>query len=956
MVRGCVALFVLALPLRVAAQQPDGVPLGVRFEDGAAFRQLNKPVFESRLLDDMESLAAWSFAGDGDMTLAASPRRSGSFSLRLRSGAGAAAVGGDAEWADLVATRRFAGEDWSRFNRISLWVYPDIEGAPAISCSLFLHNDGVHKLPDRYNEGRNESIPLLNHQWNHVVWEIAPLDREKVTALDFTYSLPKKLPDPGDSTTLYIDDLELQRVDADYVEGWAVAPGKIAFSGSGYSSGGPKSAIAGDLPPGQFSLIRLDTGAVALTKNIEAVTTPLGRYQLLDFSEVREPGTYALRTGRGLTRPFAIGDDVWRESIRKAINFIYSERCGTVIPGIHGVCHQDCYTQHGDKRIVVNGGYHDAGDLSATGHTPGMAYSMLALAERLHRQGEDPELEKRLIEEAKWGLNWVLKTRFGDGYRSTGQLISYWTNGIMGDSDDRHGDAVNDPEWNFRVASVEALAARILRTSDPELARRSLATAKEDWQFAVQGLANAAPIPYVYGQKDELERNSIGALASVDLFEATGERQYAEEAFRLASSIVASQERRLQAWSIPLTGYFYTSERHEALFQRFHIGEEQAPIVALARLCEVFPEHPDWMKWYSAVVLHSKYYLERAAGVNEPYGVLPAAIYRESDSRAAEGKQGWTPLRAADSEAYLAEVRRGIPLGGEYYLRRFPVWFDFRGNFSVLLSQAKALSTAAALRGDIAGTNLAEKQAQWVVGRNPFAASIMYGEGYDWTPLYSVRSGQITGALPVGIETRGFDDVPYWPNQICWTYKEVWTHPVGRWIWLMEDLEGPAVVEGSGANEPVEFREEQSGAVTTAAPRAGWFRAELASGRYRIRQGDAEAEVTALPGGVYHVDLKREDWLRFASSASATPSGDVVLRVTPYGAGRHTFTLRTWNLSATETEKTVAIRPGDNASLSWQLHIDDASTPWVVLVVADGRLETRQELSGIKPEDPVHAH
>ena len=132
-----------------------------------------------------------------------------------------------------------------------------------------------------------------------------------------------------------------------------------------------------------------------------------------------------------------------------------------------------------------------------------------------------------------------------------------------------------------------------------------------------------------------------------------------------------------------------------------------------------------------------------------------------------------------------------MPLGGEYYLRRFPVWFDFRGNSSVLLSEAKALSTAAQLRGNIDAENLAQQQAQWIVGRNPFSASIMYGEGYDWTPLYSVRSGQMVGAIPVGIETKGTADAPYWPNQICWTYKEVWTQPVGEWIWLMRRSERP---------------------------------------------------------------------------------------------------------------------------------------------------------------------
>jgi len=933
------------LVLSVSGQQPNGKPLRARDEDGAASRWLNKPVLKSRLLDDMESLSHWAFTGKGDMALSDAWVKQGKHSLRLASATGEATAGGESEWLDIMATRQFAAEDWTAYNRLSVWVYPDIEGAPAIPCSIILHNDGTTKLPDRYNEGRNESLILKDHEWNHVVWEIAPLARDRVTAVDVAYSLPKKYPEPADHTILYIDQLELQKVKADHVEGWDVAVGEIAFSGGGYQAGATKTAIASDLQAAQFRIVRADSGKTVLTQPVKAVTTPLGKYQLLDFSELREPGTYQIEAGDRRTRPFRIGDDAWRESIEKAMNFLYSERCGMVIPGLHGICHQDCYTEHAGKRIIVNGGYHDAGDLTATGHTPGMAYALFSLAERLHRQGEDAALEARLIEEAKWGLNWVLKTRFGDGYRSTGQLISYWTNGVMGDGDDRHGEAKNDPEWNFRVSSVEALGYRMLKDSDRELADLSLATAREDWQFAVKGLEAAAPIPAVYGQKDELERNSIGALASADLFRATGEKRYADEAVVLASQIVASQERKLQHWSIPLAGYFYTSSKRENLFQRFHIGEEQAPIVALARMCEQFPDHPDWMKWYSAVVLHSKYYLERAAEVNEPYGVLPAAVYRESDAKTINGNQNWTPLRAADAEAYLAEVHAGVPLGGEYYLRRFPVWFDFRGNFSVLLSQAKALSAASQMRGDAHGIDLAEKQAEWILGRNAFAASMMYGEGYDWTPLYSVRSGQMVGALPVGIETKEFHDAPYWPNQICWTYKEVWTHPVGRWIWLMEDLAGPAVVKGTvdaGSGEPVEFREKWTGVVTTVHPDAsGAFRAVLSEGSYETNHG---LHLTVLPGGTYHLDLRLHSRLSFGiATEQRKDSGDVTLRVKVNGWGEHQFTIRTDNLEV----RVVNLRSRGSSTVEFHGRVMDRESPWVAVVVPDGVLAERKEATGI---------
>ena len=583
-----------------------------------------------------------------------------------------------------------------------------------------------------------------------------------------------------------------------------------------------------------------------------------------------------------------------------------------------------------------------------------MVYALLSLADNLKRQGEDPVLYKRVLEEARWGLNWVLKTRFGDGYRSTGQLVSYWTDGIMGTADDRFGKAVNDPEWNFRVSAVEALAARVLKDSNPELANRSLAIAEEDWKYAVDGLKTARPLAEVYGAKDELERISFGVVASVDLYQATGDRRYADEAVALGDLVMASQVRKLQPWTIPLTGYFYTSPKRENLFHRFHMGEEEEPIVALVRLCEALPDHDQWMKWYSAVVLHSQYYLKSAAVVDEPYAVLPAAVYRESEARLLPESKNWTPLRAADRDAYVEEVKRGIPLGGDYCLRRFPVWFDFRGNSSVLLSEAKALSAAARLRGDLPAEDLAQKQAQWLVGRNPFDASLMYGEGYDWTPLYSVRSGQMVGALPVGIETKGFEDAPYWPTQICWTYKEVWTRPVGEWIWLMQDISVPAIVRGManpGSHEPVEFREQKTGQVKTFTlnPMDGEFSIQMPEGQYDVRQGSTHTSVTVLPGGLYTVDLRRDHVLDFKVTVQAVGESGLVLRISAEGAGRHTFTIRSDNLTLTEPAKQeIDLASGHVREAVWHAHVVSPATPWVAVVIPDGTLSERREITGTK--------
>jgi hypothetical protein len=88
------------------------------------------------------------------------------------------------------------------------------------------------------------------------------------------------------------------------------------------------------------------------------------------------------------------------------------------------------------------------------------------------------------------------------------------------------------------------------------------------------------------------------------------------------------------------------------------------------------------------------------------------------------------------------------------------------------------------------GLDLAQRQAQWIVGRNPFTQSTMYGEGYDWAQQYSVSSGDFVGSLPVGMQSRGVTDLPYWPSQNTYVYKEVWVHSASRWLWLMADLVG----------------------------------------------------------------------------------------------------------------------------------------------------------------------
>jgi hypothetical protein len=768
-IRGLIAAFAAGVVWTLAgahrteaADAAPPMPMPVDRAETADARWLKKPVIESKVLDDMENPAAWSHRGQGTLSFTAERCKDGRQSIRLVSptviekpNTSSGRPGGEA-----VLRRNVPGEDWGLYNRISFWVYPHLPKFQVISLLVKFCNDGSEKLPGSQTRGALHYVLLKPDQWNQVAWEIPHLTRDKVTAVEFVYRLQGNEPGATKSVQFDFDRLELQKVEADHWEGWNVAPGRIALSHSGYLPDGEKKAIAGDLTAASFELIDAATNKPLLTKPLQTVNTHLGRFQVLDFSEVKRPGAYFLRAGKVATRPFPIGDDVWKRSIWKTVNFFYAERCGCAVPGVHQVCHADWQCAHNGRTIVINGGWHDAGDLSqGLVNTSESAAAMLVLAERLKKS--DPVLARRLNEEAKWGLAWILKTRFGDGYRVNWATMDYWTDGIIGTADDTFTKAGNAPFENFLAAATEALAARLLKDSDPPLAAACLAAARDDWRFAVEKT-----------DKPHLELAAAGAQASIELFRATGEKAFSEKAVELADVILASQQREpMTQWSVPLSGFFYSGPDRRGILHYFHRGHEQAPVVALADLCAVLPEHPQQPQWRAAVVLHSDY-LKRIAEYTAPYCMLPASVYR---------------LDGGDAY-YRQQVLQGIKLDEQHYLRLFPVWWDFRGNHGTVLSQAKALSAAARVRNDPQLAELCRKQLQWVVGRNPFAQSTMYGEGYDYGPQYSAMSGDLVGSLPVGIQTRLEKDFPFWPTSTCYNYKEVWVHPSARWLSILADL------------------------------------------------------------------------------------------------------------------------------------------------------------------------
>jgi hypothetical protein len=830
-----------------------------------------KQIRQSRVLDDMTDGARWTLAGRGELTFPPGGERR---FLRVNTD-----LDGQNGLPVASAVRAVPGEDWSAYNRISFWVRTDAKGFPVLTLFVNIRNQGRTQAAEVHLREAEHNVTVPNGVWTKVFWEIPHLARDRVTSLSFRAWVNKRIAAASDRAAFEVGPITLERVDADPYEGWAVAPGRIAFSHAGYLADAPKTALASGLQASGFQVARANGGAVVLRKPVEHRQGRLGAFDVLDFSELREPGSYVLRAGAVETRPFRIGPRVWDETVAKTVDFFLGERCGFHVPGVHDLCHRDWTTSHDGQRIVINGGWHDAGDLSQGLVNTGEAvYAMFSLAAEARASGRRPAWLPALEEEALWGLEWIHKVRFPGGFRVGFASMNLWTDGILGNEDDRTAPALNNPNVNYIAAAAGAAAARYLKAASPDLARQSLAIAEDDWRAAIAGVETPANLSTPAFASTEMEHAAMGIVASVELYKATGREEYARKARELSGIVAASQQVRYVGREFPLCGFFYTGPDRTRIFHQFHRGNDQAPLAAMALLCETFPNDGDWMKWYAVAARYGEYQ-KRSAAATVPYGVLPAYVYRDDEwQQAADGDR-----YGSSREDFRRQVLNGMPMGGGYYLRAFPVWFTRRGNYGVLLSQTKAISAVARLRRDPAARDLLQAQLEWVVGRNPFGQSTMWGEGYDYPPLYSVSVGDLVGALPVGMMTRDNGDAPYWPATNTYVFKEVWVHSSARWLAVMQDLEAPAA-------PPEPFR--------------------------------------------------------FTVAARAEPDGEVSITVEAAGRGRHSFALRSENLAIDGGSREADLGGKSPARLTWNARVKDPAAPWFAVAVADGNVDHRREVTG----------
>ena len=693
-----------------------------------------------------------------------------------------------ATFGDYTVSLELGGADFRDFDQISFWIRADCDGIHSPMIRLGIENDGEEKVPDPYSREGFHTVSLKNGAWSRKVWSISEVPRDRLTKLFFRIHKYGKELSASDEMRFEIKDIRMQKTGCPPVtRGWQCEPETVSYSASGYWTEGRKTAVA-NTSAGTFCLVEEPTGRICLKKEIRKEETRFGTFGILDFSEIRQPGEYRLKFGNQQTEVFPVGERILEGALWRMINFLFCERCGFPVPGKHGTCHQDVITEHNGLRMVYAGGWHDAADTSQqTVQTAEIVHALLECA----RAVKEGPLYYRLMEEAGWGMDFVLRTRFGDGYRAASAGHRRWTDNLIGNFDDVPGRCHCNAFDNYIMAGVEAAGAVAFEKLDPQLSWKCGRAAQEDFFFAQKVFEKEGILRPCWGEHtyhESLSQHYAAAVwAGTKLYALNGEGKIRERVLEDLDKLLDCQDHGETGTG--LSGFFYRDEKKESIVHFSHQAREHLFAQALTEAMGTFGEYPGAKRWKRAMEEYGAYFKKLMAYAS-PYGMLPSGLYCRSELEDRETFDLVHPMLDFEKERenYRQQLENGTCIGEGYFVRQFPVWFSYRGNNAILLSMARSASLLGKALQDPVLTEIAREQMYWIAGKNPFGNSFIYGEGHNFGTQYTALAGEMVGEIPVGTQTRKNEDIPCFPMGNVACHREVWTTVAGRWLGVAADL------------------------------------------------------------------------------------------------------------------------------------------------------------------------
>jgi len=665
------------------------------------------------------------------------------------------------------------GSDISKYNRLRIITNINATGH---------RNFYIHVGFSTYSKNYSHAPIVEANKDEEIIFEIERFERTQVNEVFFTCFMMGTPDEALDEITINIKDIRIDIVDVDYDLGWVA--NEISYSHIGYLPTSNKIAIISNTLEKEFTIY--NKGEEVYRGRIENITSTIGTFYICDFTKLTKEGIYTLIIGDKTTNEFQISNDIFESPILKSLNFLRLLRCGVQVNKVHSACHVNCRCYHDNYSVPVSGGWHDAGDVSQFEICT--AEILESLVDLYNCYLNDYQMKERIKEEIKVGVDWLLKTRFGDGYRALAVLYNVWRKSKLSIDDDSVGKNVaeNGPFENFLASLALIKASKVLREDDEIYSDYIKRVAIEDFEFGLDGL-NKGLYTKRWGPCILSQTSGVIVDCACEIYKATNDEKYLDIAHANAINIIDCQEKN-EIGSVKLKGFFYEDKEHKYMLTYEHRGHEQNPIKGLVNLCLTDPLNDDYNLWYNAIEDYKNYIL-KTKDVAYPYSLLPNHIYNINKINidrftvpSSYGTIEWA------NDNLIKQVKKGIKLDDEFFLRIFPVSIQRRGFHATLLSKVKAASSILKLDKDKALYQTILNQIEWIFGKNPFSSSTMYGEGYNYHPLYVAFSNQLVGALPVGIETYELEDAPYWPQATQAVYKEIWGHTTSKLLYVLSDI------------------------------------------------------------------------------------------------------------------------------------------------------------------------
>jgi endoglucanase len=355
----------------------------------------------------------------------------------------------------------------------------------------------------------------------------------------------------------------------------------IRINQFGYTPGGVKVAVWCSKDSQQLKTFQLVDAASkkfvfsAGTGKMFGAYGPFKQTYRLNFSSFKKPGKYYLQAGGARSQEFIIGNDVYKGAADFCLRYMRQQRSG-FNPFLKDSCHtHDGYVLYGEKAgikdstyVDVVGGWHDASDYLQYSTTSANATYHLLMAYRdFPKVFTDEKLTNGLdgkdgmadvLNEAKWGLDWLLKmhpgndwmfNQVGDDRDHQGMRIpkedSFYGKGyerpvyfVSGDPQQR-GKFMNNTSGTSstagKFASAFALGSIVFEKNNFDYSQILLDRSLSALSFAMkkQGVTQTASVrsPYIYAEDnwtDDME------LAMASLYSATGGLAYTSASFLYA--------------------------------------------------------------------------------------------------------------------------------------------------------------------------------------------------------------------------------------------------------------------------------------------------------------------------------------------------------------------------------------------------------------------------------------